>query len=173
MKKLLVLVLILGIASLAPATLQISVNGNPDPVDSEITMFPSATLLLDIHGDVPAGHVVYWLMMVDQAMGSLSYYYDGGIGPFYYYPPLYPGYSIAYGVIGGLVPLLGLLVDDIEYHAEGAGDALVNLYSSPDTVTWTLADSLLIHQGDVPEPITITLLGLGGLLISRRRVGSK
>lgn len=171
MKRLVILAFVLGVVSLARGALQISVNGNPDPVDSEILAIPSQILNLDIHGDVPAGQVVSWLMMVDEAMGAL-FYDDGYFHTYVYYPNPYPGYSWVGGVTG-FGPLSGLLVDDIEYHAEGPGDAVVELYRSPDSVIWTLVDQIVIHQGDVPEPVTIALLGIGGLLISRRRVVSK
>ena len=170
MKKVLIFTFLFGVVSLTPAALQISVNGNFAPVDSEILAIPSEILNLDIHGDVLTGQAVYWLMMVDETWGTLFYDY-GGIGPFYYYPPSYPGYSWVGGVTD-IGPLSGLLIDGIEYHAECAGDAVVNLYNSPDAVTWTLEDQMIIHQGDVPEPVTIALLGLGGLLVSRRRVVS-
>ena len=51
MKKLLVICLVLGMASVAGATLQISVNGNPEPIDSEITIFPSDEIVLDVWTD--------------------------------------------------------------------------------------------------------------------------
>ena len=49
MKKLLVLSLVLGIASLATAALQIAVGGNTEPVDSE-----------SVDVDVPIGE---WMFM--------------------------------------------------------------------------------------------------------------
>jgi len=167
MKKLFILACIFGITFFAHAGLQISVEGNPNPVDSEVLALPSQILNLDIHGDVPAGQAIYWLMMVDETIGTL-FYDDGGIWPFYYYPN---SYYYDFSWVGGVTdigPLSGLLVDGIQYHAENIGDAVIELYSSPDSVDWTLQDTMVIHQGDVPEPATMALLGLGGLLISRR-----
>ncbi len=172
MKKLLVLACLLCISAFAPAALQISVEGDPDPVDSEITIYPSDMLNLGIYGDgVPVGQALYWLMMVDETMGAL-FYDDGYIHPYVYYPNPYPGYSWVGGAIDGIVPIPpGQLVDGIEFHCEAQGDAIVALYSSADTVYWELADTVIIHQ--IPEPATMVLLGLGGLLVSRRRISYK
>ncbi|MHC4155895.1 MAG: hypothetical protein ACYST6_13355 [Planctomycetota bacterium] len=77
MKKLLVSFLVVGLASAANGiVLQISVNGDPDPVDSEIFTFPSEELILDIWS--PSGHSgspaddVYWILVVDARYGSMS-----------------------------------------------------------------------------------------------------
>jgi hypothetical protein len=40
MKKLLILMLVLGLTSVAGAALHISVNGNMNPIDSQYTLLP-------------------------------------------------------------------------------------------------------------------------------------
>ena len=187
MKKILILTLVLSMASLAPAALQISVNGDPDPVDSEINIAPSDHLVLDVHTDIPLDCTgTYYLMVVDAAQGSLSgcsplqgnasiVVDDWWVPYFMYYAGLDPaGLSGVAGVVAGSDESFvfeGKIVDLIDFHCEGPEDAVVQLYSSPYSVTWTLVDQVIIHQ--VPEPVTMALLGLGGLLISCRRVGSK
>jgi hypothetical protein len=44
----------------------------------------------------------------------------------------------------------------------------VQLWATPDGAFWELADTVVIHQ--IPEPVTMALLGLGGVLLSRRRI---
>jgi hypothetical protein len=181
MKKLLALFLILGLASVASATLQISVNGDKEPVDSEIILLgPSDELILDIWTDsiISAGNgeVVAWELVVAPADGSIS----GGVS-------LIPEAGVTIfddvtgfeaepgtnGVWGGIamtgqVPQIdagATIYDDILFHCNGLGDAVVKLYVG-DFVTWDLVDSVVIHQ---PEPMTIALLGLGGLFLRRRK----
>ena len=186
MKKLIVLMLVLGMTSYANAIiLQISVDGNPDPVDSQIFLAPSETIMLDIHS--PSGHSgssaddVYFAIVVDPAYGSIT----GGLGM-----PCAPSLS---GMLGasiqadwpGFVQLPadgpwgnvasspqevadpGTYFDEFIFHCEKEGDATVELWSSPDGAEMTLQDTLIIHQ--IPEPMTIALLGLGGLFLRRRK----
>jgi hypothetical protein len=137
MRKLLVLTIVLGISVAAPAALQISVDGDPDPVDSEITIIPSDYLILDIHGNVPAITNMYWIMVVNQTAGTLNTDNATTVGAFseifgdyyiiqpmlYYagiYPPLYP-IAPAAGVLGDWDPLEGVLVDLIEFHCRRTG----------------------------------------------------
>ena len=71
MKKFIVLTLVLSVAPLASAALSIGVEGDPNPVDSEITIAPSDTLLLNLHSD---GEVfgVYFMLFVDNAAGKIT-----------------------------------------------------------------------------------------------------
>jgi len=61
-------------------------------------------------------------------------------------------------------PLQGLLVDQIIFTCKGRGD--VTLFLINDDLTATL-DSQLIHQ--IPEPATLLLLALGGLISALKR----
>ena len=194
MKKLLVLMLVLGIASMATASLQISVMGDPDPVDSEIIIAPSEHLALDIHG-VLAGtqDYVFYLMLVNTAEGQLSTTPDpldgtlqwGDLSKLDYFTNQWPGYYLDVWIgnagyakppidgIAGFVgdssgaPFTGIIVDPIDFHCEALGDATITLLSSPAGNIWTLEDTLIIHQ--IPEPMTMALLGLGGLFLRRRK----
>ena len=190
MKKLLVLTLVLGIASLAPAALQISVNGDPEPVDSEIIIAPSEELILDIHGNLAPGEGLNWLYVVSSAQGSIdvstaiaagaaskineqvgqAYFTDY----FLYYAGLTaspvvhdPAFSAASGIWGDLGALGPVLLDGVIFHCEGLEDAIIQLYSSPDQGVWTLEDTAIIHQ--IPEPATMALLGLGALVLRRKK----
>ena len=186
MKKLLVLMLVLGLAGLANAMiLEISVNGDLDPKDSEIFLMPSETAILNIH--TPDGYVigddVYFAIVVDVAYGTVGY--DDELGTVladHYDTAIYGagaqdagmcsppedgvwGVIANYGTSGNFGP--GVIIDDILFHCEKEGDAVINLYSTPDFATFTLEDFVIIHQ--IPEPMTIALLSLGGLFLRRRK----
>jgi len=187
MKKLLIFMLVLGMASLAsamPTSLQISVGGVLEPIDSEIWLAPSETIVLDIWTTAEiytqCGLEGYFVIGVDPAYGSLSggitvepwdaeasiALYGDGSGDAYLPPP-------EQGILGAISTFLpegsgvtGVIFDLIEFHCVAPGDAVVNLYVT-DWTTPTLIDSVVIHQ--IPEPMTIALLGLGGLFLRRRK----
>lgn len=187
MKKLLVLMLVLGLASFASAALQLSVHTNPpggetwdpmNPEDSEITISPSQTLLIDIWTDSPIYSGVgegYFLLGVSVTKGVLSggeslypddVQYYSGLGTDYL-PAGEAGDLVAIGTFRtSASPITGTIVNTILFHCESEFDGVINLYET-DWVTPTLIDSVVIHQ--IPEPATIALLGLGGLLLRRRK----
>ncbi len=77
-------------------------------------------------------------------------------------------------LIGKTTPSLvmnGTVVDGITYRAEIVGDSTIILGSVVDdgqgSYLMAVSDTVVIHQ--VPEPMTIALLGLGGLLLRRRK----
>ena len=176
--------LVLGMASLANATLQlaISVDGDDDPLDSEYTIAPSEHLELDIHGSTDAGESVYWMMLVKDAEGTIT----GGNAAAGSLSSIFPAYytvdsmgymgidSEVYNGISGSIADVGaiagpVLVDLIDFHCEAPGDATVELWTgaSDSTGAYTLVDTAVIHQ--IPEPMTMVLLGLGGLFLRRRK----
>jgi hypothetical protein len=90
-------------------------------------------------------------------------------------------------VTGTLLPLDGMLMnvdafggqttapagkyfDEFLFHCESEnGATIVNLYGTQDGgVTWRTLDSVIVHQ-PIPEPMTIVLLGLGGLFLRCRK----
>jgi hypothetical protein len=190
MKKLLIFVLVLGMASLASAmTLNISVDGIVDPPDSLITLYPSDYVTLDIHSSgyhngPDYDDAVYFALVADTGYGTIS-------GGHVCIPPAPGDSSIIegvspvdagmcsepengiYGWIGALITSgsvdtpAGIYFDEIVFHCEGPGDVVVKLYTTTDFSTIDLVDSVVIHQ--IPEPATIALLGLGGLLLRRRK----
>ena len=183
MKKFLVLMLVLGMASLANAGLLISVGGVIDPPDSEITLEPSQYVMLDIHGDgLTPSPADMWLIVEGPGTssggqvvypGTLSSIdtYVAGDGSDIVEWLQGSGYANAtttqyIALADGSIPpaaLQGLLVDMIEFHCEGPEDVLITLVSGDLA---TVFDTQVIHQ---PEPMTMALLGLGGLFLRRRK----
>ena len=165
MKKFLVLMLVLGIASAANATLSLSFDGQPNP--GEVTITISTVFIVDVHQDAANEYPHFWVgytgpatptgdplgQMVAPAPADyvLS---DGGYGPGWVYA--YKS-GTAFGDPGEWWVL--------EMHCSGEGDFVVDLY---DPTGGTVIDTLTVHQ-IVPEPMTIALLGLGGLLLRRRK----
>lgn len=192
---LLIFMLVLGITSTANAYLQISVNGDPDPVDSEIFLAPSDELILDIHAvggdtgiDWPMG-IGYFALITPISLGTI---YD--IDAFPIIPPapddtmlmgsagpggnnvggMPPGYDGIVFMIGSFTESPpypdGVYLDNIIFHCEGIGDADI-LLLQVDQLSWSCTfppkDTVIVHQ--IPEPTTILLLGLGGLALLRRK----
>jgi len=213
MKKLLVLVLILSLAPIAGAALQISVNGEKNPVDSTISIAMSDTITLDIWTNtaITAASTTTWALVVQPATAILTGgAYTGPLGT--YYDPLYGAdvdnfKGVIYNNIDGLIIPTGeqgcqgtitiwnsgeimdpetgepydppqyyptiasgtVLFDNITLHCESwDADAVIHLYRMSNTtgaITST-QDTVIIHQ--IPEPATMILLCLGGLLLRKK-----
>jgi hypothetical protein len=195
MKRILVLMLVLGLASVAyaeiVASLELSINGvkNGAGVLQEITIAPCDTLLIDVYNNSP-GPISdqFWLGI---QVGQLPSSADSDKGEWYRGSATIPydvndghnrsagnaatftdgGYGInwfsfdtgLYGMEPGQYPVAGTWFTDI-FHCLGPGYVYINLY---DTSGYILEDSILVHQ--IPEPVTLALLGLGGLLLRRRK----
>jgi hypothetical protein len=182
MKKLLVLLILVGLTSMASAALQISVDGVQEPVDSEIWLEPSDTIYLDIWTDTDItpgnGEWAGWALVVNPANGSISggmpvvsdagiVIYDDALGNGF---PSSPENGV-WGMLAlselSIITAGSTIYDEIIFHCESEpDDAIVHLYGTNDWVTPILLDTVIIHQ---PEPMTVALLGLGGLFLRRRR----
>jgi len=189
MKKLLILVMVLAMASLASATLKISVNGIVDPPDTQVVLTPSQHAVIDVTGDGQSPLFEYYLvadgpgtiaggqMLYLGSLASIQTFVPGsGDGWEDVYKPWLESIGfihangLSYMVLndgsGTPRPLDGKLVDLIDFHCVGPVDVMLTLFSVDSEGVVTVFDTQLIHQ--IPEPVTVALLGLGGLLLRRR-----
>lgn len=191
MKKLLVLLMVLGMATMANAALQISVNGEMNPVDSMITIAPSDELVLDIWTDAQIlQNSGFDFVLVTQVAGASIDYLSGVIvytesGLVLYHD----GDAINFlGSSAGTLPagLNGIggdawawdaaiaagttLFDQINFHCTAPGDVTISLFNLDENfnVLMPAMDTVIVHQV-IPEPMTMALLGLGGLFLRRRK----
>jgi len=202
MKKLLVLLLVLGITSVANAGIIdiviVSLNGQPIPAVKEITINESDWVNLDIiySTDIEG----QWLSQcfVDVTLTGLATMYVDDLtfpaGVWDMDPVWTPGIT---EVVAGKQYLLqysaGMAGTGVLYPGGIAIDhILVHCDDWPDEVIITLADAPIVGTGSmemdpfgvigmglsygsgvtitqIPEPMTIALLGLGGLFLLRRR----
>ena len=174
-------------------SLDISVNGNHEPADSEYTLMPSQILTLDIHVNadiVPMGPGEGdWILVCNPAVGTIA----GGVAVPYGDVTLIGPVPTLGNVVGlpaeldgvaGSIILFGttiripastILFNGIIFHCEDDGtlphDVVISLERiTPDwEYTGEIYDQVIIHQIPIPEPMTLTLLGLGGLLLRRRK----
>jgi len=187
MKKLVVLMLVLGICSVTNAGLKLSVNNVVDPPEPTVPLNPSDNAVIDIQGLDPAqpmGTFYFGINLVGGEYGSLdisgaTLHYGGTNQSIV---PMDPDIAGMLGLeVGGAAielvdlvpppavpkPLLGRLVDNITFHCDGYNPNAPDVTLSLFDIEGNLLDTQVIHQ--IPEPITIALLGLGGLFLRRRK----
>lgn len=165
MKKLLVLLLIIGMASAANAAIMISVDG--DTTQEEIDLLEDDTAVIGVYVTDAVSYVAVLIF------GRIS---EGGFelsDPTYLcweppvgIPPIPPDDFELYEIAPppNWTPVSGLwFTVDLTCMSAGV-DVFVYLL---DAEMGDLSDTLTIHQ--IPEPMTLALLGLGGLLLLRRR----
>jgi hypothetical protein len=179
MKKFLLLALVLGMVGLANAGLQFSVNGQVAP--DEIDLVKSDTIILDITasgGQLGSG---FFLDMMGPGLigvaNAVQYVHYTTVAPIVPKPADEFVIDLGNGagadqtimldlLIPGSTPNTlptGTIVDLMTFHCEGPGTVTLTLWDTNDA---TVLDILTIHQ--TPEPMTMLLLGLGGLFLRKR-----
>ena len=170
MKKLLILMLVLCMASMANATLTLVSSAGT-------TMTTGTTSMIGINTDTGIAGGGPWVnIIVDEGdpgswtgSGGTIYYPPAIADPsvYTYYYGAYSGYGDAWILFGAApTPTLGGtgILADFEFQCDGLGDVTISLYNSDFSSVIT---TLTITQ--IPEPMTIALLGLGGLFLRRRK----
>jgi len=181
MKNILIVFAVLAMASVANATLSLSVDGRID--QSTILSYPSEYTVIDVHS---LNEKAVWTnIIVLEGEGSvdlsgMTIIRDADIDEFIIDVSAHPdfkafvedlGYdpfAITYSEfvhISGVPKDIpnGVMIDGIKLHCERLGNVIVSLLDCADG---RLLDQVIIYQ--IPEPITFALLGLGGLMLRRR-----
>jgi hypothetical protein len=195
MKRLLVLMLVLGISSSANAGMLdlviVSHGPGPDPVTTfipptkEITLQPSEWIDLDViytpYTDegplfqlniqiLVDGPGIIDLSQLTEPPGAWDAMFSPGVvGP--------DSMSFNWGFSGSGVAD-GVAIDHILFHCDDWPDVIItmvdfiygnlgSLDTPPGGATPDYGDPVVVHQ--YPEPMTIALLGLGGLALLRKR----
>ena len=194
MKKLLVLMLVLATASMASAyTVKISVDGVVDPEDTTIELAPSQHAKIDVHvtnnANWPSGGLGIYLLIQgpgsivadsNQLIANPQYRWEQSTADNMTRPDPYDnlkgileslGYAGIVDIVDGWIgdssdPFtipLGKVIDDMDFHCDAVGEVTLVLIDT----SGNFLDSQVIHQ--IPEPLTVALLGLGGLFLRRRK----
>jgi hypothetical protein len=167
MKKLIILMLVLGLTSVTNAALVLSYNGSTDVTEVD-DIVASTDFTIDVYSTtaLPDQFVLF-------VNGPASHSGTGTV----YAPPAPAHLGITdYDTYGGNDHVFAGMMStpdatagigkwwDIEFHCDGEGDVVFDLRDSTGNTT---VDTLTVHQ--IPEPMTIALLGLGGLFLRRRK----
>ena len=175
MKKLLILVLVLGLASVANATLSLkiddaSVPGTIDILIGETIQVYSSDAstwggCIFITEGSQAGSLANG-RLAELTAGQPGYAGDGGNIA----AVTEPGFGVGYLMAAGYTsdpPVAGvqMLIDFTALTADIGKTGVINLWIDPEYVTAEQSVNYTI----IPEPMTVLLLGFGGLFLRRRK----
>jgi len=177
MKKMLILALMLSLAVSANAALTIVVNGQD--AGSEITIAPSDTVMLGVNSDQSGNAGLYlafmgivgettlgeWTGVYDIAASPITIGANAYATPYGYFPDvdmdIWELSNTEPVLHPELIPGVGF---NLAFHCLAEGDVDIQLLDEG----FSVVDALTIHQV-IPEPMTVALLGLGGLFLRRRK----
>jgi len=179
MKRIVVILMVLSMVEVADSKLWLCMNDMVDP--PPITLIQNQTAKISIWGDgTEWGHPdsEAALFLTISGPGSLNILgatnaintpgYDSSI--FIWLGDPADG-AVFIDIVIPIEPFsyYGTVADNIFLNCDGVGDVTLSLYHDEVPVggQFLLVDTQVIHQ--IPEPITIALLGLGGLFLRRRK----
>lgn len=187
--SLIIIIVLLALAPLSEAgyepvgTFEIGtryVDGTTFDPDTDILDI-SDSLYLSIYNEEefgwPSGFGYWWALVCDPSLATIT---GGEAGPAAYKVGFY-GSPVGhiYGLPGDgehgwigyetepPIYAAGLYMYNILYSPQSVGDVTVSFWHTTQVDTYGVIDSIVIHQ--IPEPTTIALLGLGVLLLRRRK----
>jgi hypothetical protein len=162
MKKVLVLTLVLGLAAVANATVTLSSSALDVPMGTSVT--------LTVSSDTASSYGGYIALtdLVAGAFGQMSILPGSGPDAAIEDEAIYPGYEgVWYFSAASFNPSDPIIAGDhfqIDYTAQdGSSLVAIQLWDFSEAVVQT------INLQNTPEPMTLGLLGLGGLFLRRRK----
>jgi hypothetical protein len=176
MKKLLIFMLVLGIVSTANATISLQIDGNSAPSTYDLPV--GERVKIDVYSDGTDAWGGY--IVLDDAF-QVSYHPDealdanttyaaaGSLGNNQPYDELAWGYGYELTTATITGDISSGVQHSVEYLGVKVGDkAAVVLYDND--VGWGIGEQMgMMEITVIPEPMTVLLLGLGGLFLRRRR----
>ncbi len=175
MKKLLILMLVLGIASLANATLSLKIDDTVVPGSISIEIGET----IQVYSSDASTWLGYIVITEGSQAGSLT---NGRLAETTAGEAGYagdnsdiqavtePGFGVGYLMAAGYTsdpPVAGvqMLIDFTALTADIGKTGVINLWIDPEYVTAEQSVNYTI----IPEPMTVLLLGFGGLFLRRRK----
>ena len=154
----LTVILVAAFSACAQATLSLLLDGIPAP--PEATLIVSSDVLISGLSNTSDPYIVYLQLVNPGTTGEWS------SDLWTIWPPPEIGYEPVDGVwiIENPGGYLAGVQWEVHFSCKAQGDATINLLTGDEV---SIIDSITFHQ--VPEPMTIALLGIGGLLLHRRR----